>query len=125
MWYKNCFNSKMRWSAIVLIPNSCASNQKRKRLPAVLNRCEGMKRVCDVWSRGRHLSSSFLVGDIRYGSQKRSPDRNFGEHCLVRRSGVTSRDSVVLTFCLQFLPYSWKTVREGSTKMQCKDNDSL
>ena len=63
-----------------------------------------MKGVCHVWSRGRLISPSLLVGDdwcLNLNSQKRSPGRNLGEHRLVRRSGATSRGTVALLFCLR------------------------
>ena len=60
-----------------------------------------MKGVCHIWSRGRHFSPS-LPGNryLKLSSQKRPPGRNLGEHRLVRRSGTTSRSTVVLVFCL-------------------------
>ena len=63
-----------------------------------------MKGICHIWSRGRLISSSMPVGDdwcLNLSSQKRHPGRNLGEHRLVRRSGATSRDTVVLIFCLR------------------------
>ena len=50
------------------------------------------------------LPPSLPVGDDRYlnlSSQKRPPGRNLGEHRSVRRSGTTSRGTVVLLFCLR------------------------
>ena len=53
----------------------------------------------------RLISPSLPVGDDRYlnlSSQKRPPGRNLGEHrSSVRRSGTTSRGTVVLAFCLR------------------------
>ena len=63
-----------------------------------------MKGICHIWSRGRLISPSLPVGDDWYlnlNSQKRPPGRNLGEHRLVRRSGTTSRGTVVLVFCLR------------------------
>ena len=63
-----------------------------------------MKGICHKWSRGRLISPSLPVGDDWYlnlNSQKRPPGRNLGEHRLVRRSGTTSRGTVVLLFCLR------------------------
>ena len=57
-----------------------------------------------VWSRGRLISPSLPVGDDRYlnlSSQKRPTGRNLGGNPLVRRSGATSRGTVVLVFCLR------------------------
>ena len=67
-----------------------------------MNRAEWMSGICLIWSRGRLISPSLPVGDDRYlnlSSQKRPPGRNLGEHRLVRRSGTTSRGTVVLVFC--------------------------
>ena len=69
-----------------------------------MNRVEWMKGICHVWSRGRLISPSMLVGDdwyLKLNSQKRPPGRNLGEHRLVRRSGATSRGTVVLILCLR------------------------
>ena len=63
-----------------------------------------MKGICHIWSRGRLISPSMPVGDDWYlnlNSQKRPPGRNLGEHRLVRRSGTTSRGTVVFVFCLR------------------------
>ena len=63
-----------------------------------------MKGICHIWSRGRLISPSMIVGDDWYlnlNSQKRPPGRNLGEHRLVRRSGTASRGTVVLVFCLR------------------------
>ena len=67
-----------------------------------------MKGICHIWSRGRLISPSMPVGDDWYlnlNSQKRPPGRNLGEHRLVRRSGTTSRGTVVLVFCLRMRSY--------------------
>ena len=69
-----------------------------------MSRAEWMNGICLIWSRGRLISPSLPVGDDRYlnlNSQKRPPGRNLGEHRLVRRSGATSRGTVVLVFCLR------------------------
>ena len=69
-----------------------------------MNWVEWMKGICHIWSRGRLISLSLPVGDDWYlnlNSQKRPPGRNLGEHRLVRRSGTTSRGTVVLVFCLR------------------------
>ena len=69
-----------------------------------MNWVEWMKGICHVWSRGRLISPSMPVGDdwyLKLNSQKRPPGWNLGEHRLVRRSGATSRGTVVLIFCLR------------------------
>ena len=69
-----------------------------------MNWVEWMNGICHIWSRGRLISPSLPVGDDGYlnlNSQKRPPGRNLGEHRLVRRSGATSRGTVVLVFCLR------------------------
>ena len=69
-----------------------------------LSRAEWMNGICLIWSRGRLISPSLPIGDDRYlnlNSQKRPPGRNLGEHRSVRRSGTTSRGTVVLVFCLR------------------------
>ena len=63
-----------------------------------------MNGICLIRSRGRLISPSLPVGDDRYlnlSSQKRPTDRNLGGNRLVRRSGTTSRGTVVLVFCLR------------------------
>ena len=53
---------------------------------------------------GRLISPSLPVGGDRYlnlSSQKRPTGRNLGGNRLVRRSGTTSRGTVVLVFCLR------------------------
>ena len=63
-----------------------------------------MKGICHIWSRGRHFSPSLPAGDDRYlklSPPKRSPGRNLGEHCLVRRSGTASRGTALLVFNLR------------------------
>ena len=75
-----------------------------QKLLLVMDRVEWMKGICHIWSRGRLISPSMPVGDDWYlnlNSQKRPPGRNLGEHRLVRRSGTTSRGTVVLVFCLR------------------------
>ena len=62
-----------------------------------------MNGICLIWSRGRLISPSLPVGDDRYlnlSSQKRPTGRNLGGNRSVRRSGTTSRGTVVLVFCL-------------------------
>ena len=93
-----------------------------------MNRVEWMKGICHLWSRGRLISPSMPVGDDWYlnlNSKKRPPGRNLGEHRSVRRSGTTSRGTVVLEFCLRmrsFLKievhtrFLGKSVRVGSTE---------
>ena len=74
------------------------------KLLLVMNRVEWTKGICHLWSRGRLISPSLPVGDDRYlnlSSQKRSVGRNLGGHRSVRRSGTTSRGTVVLVFCLR------------------------
>ena len=88
-----------------------------------MTRAEWMNGICLIWSRGRFNSPSLPVGDDRYlnlSSQKRPTGRNLGGNRSVRRSGTTSRGTVVLVFCLRmrrfaltlvltlFLPYSWE-----------------
>ena len=68
-----------------------------------MNRAEWMNE-CLIWSRGRLISPSLPVGDDRYlnlSSQKRPTGRNLGGNRLVRRSGTTSRGTVVLVFYLR------------------------
>ena len=58
-----------------------------------------MNGICLIWSRGRLISPSLPVGDHSYlnlSSQKRPTGRNLGGNRLVRRSGTTSRGTVVL-----------------------------
>ena len=93
-----------------------------------MNRVEWMKGICHIWSRRRLISPSMPVGDDWYlnlNSQKRPPGRNLGEHRLVRRSGATSRGTVVLVFCSRMrsfprteLPtvFLGKRIRVGSIK---------
>ena len=55
------------------------------------------------------LPPSLPVGDDRYlnlSSQKRPTGRNLGGNRLVRRSGTTSRGTVVLVFCLRMRSFS-------------------
>jgi len=69
-----------------------------------MKRVEWMKGICHIWSRGRLISPSIPVGDNWYlnlNSQKRPPGRTLGEHRWVRRSGTTSRGTVVLVFYLR------------------------
>ena len=75
-----------------------------QKLVLSMNRAEWMNGICLIWSRGRLISPSLPVGDDRYlnlSSQKRPPGRNLGEHRLVRRSGTTSKGTVVLAFSLR------------------------
>ena len=58
-----------------------------------------MNGICLIWSRGRLISPSLPVGDDRYlnlSSQKRPTGRNLGGNRLVRRSGTTSRGTVLI-----------------------------
>ena len=69
-----------------------------------MSRAEWMNGICLTWSRGRLISPSLPVGDDRYlslSSEKRPTGRNLGGNRLVRRSGTTSRGTVVLVFCLR------------------------
>ena len=89
---------------------------------------EWMKGICLIWSRGRLISPSLPVGDDWYlnlNSQKRPPGRNLVEHRLVRRSGATSRATVVLVLSLRMrsLPrtevpiiFMRRSICVGSTK---------
>ena len=64
-----------------------------------LSRAEWMNGICLIWSRGRLISPSLPVGDDRYlnlSSQKRPTGRNLGGNRLVRRSGTTSRGTVLI-----------------------------
>ena len=99
------------------------------KLLVLMTRVEWMKGICHMWSRGRLISPSLLVGDDWYlnlSSQKRSPGRNLGEHRSVRRSGTASRGTVVLVFCLRMRSFSRtevltiflrKDTRVGPTKL--------
>ena len=63
-----------------------------------MSRAEWMNGICLIWSRGRLISPSLPVGDDRYlnlSSQKRPTGLNLGGNRLVRRSGTTSRGTVV------------------------------
>ena len=75
-----------------------------EKLVLSISRTEWMNGICLIWSRGRLISPSLPVGDYRYlnlSSQKRPTGRNLGGNRLVRRSGATSRGTVVLVFCLR------------------------
>ena len=70
------------------------------------------------------LPPSLPVGDDRYlslRSQKRPTSRNLGGNRSVRRSGTTSRDTVVVVFCLRMrrfpltLPYVYIMSKNGNT----------
>ena len=72
-----------------------------------MSRAEWMSGICLIWSRGRLISPSLPVGDDRYlnlSSQKRPTGQNLGGNRLVRRSGTTSRGTVVLVFSLRMFP---------------------
>ena len=76
----------------------------KKKLVLSMSRAEWMNGICLIWSRGRLISPSLPVGDDRYlnlSSQKRPTGRNLGGNRSVRRSGTTSRGTVVLVFCLR------------------------
>ena len=63
-----------------------------------------MNGICLIGSRGRLISPSMPVGDDMYlnlSSQKRPTGRNPRGNRLVRRSGSTSRGTVVLVFRLR------------------------
>ena len=69
-----------------------------------ISRAEWMNGICLIWSRARLISPSLPVGDDMYlnrSSQKRPTGRNLWGNRLVRRSGTTSREAVVLVFCLR------------------------
>ena len=70
------------------------------------------------------LSPSLPVGDDRYlnlSSQKRPTGRNLGGNRLVRRSGTTSRGTVVLVFCLRMrrLPSNSSSYHIRGNEMNC------
>ena len=76
---------------------------KRAKLLFFIVKYANLSGFCCRRRRGC-LSSLLPVGDDWYlnlNSQKRPPGRNLGEHRLVRRSGATSRGTVVLVFCLR------------------------
>ena len=84
-----------------------------------------MNGICLIWSRGRLISPSLPVGDDRYlnlSSQKRPPGRNLGEHRSVRRSGTTSRGTVVLVFCLRMRRFPLTLVLTIFEGMKCLDS---
>ena len=63
-----------------------------------------MSGIYLIWSRGRLISPSLPVGDDSYlnlSSQKRPTGRNLEGNRLIRRSGTTSRGTVVLVFRLR------------------------
>ena len=73
-----------------------------------MSRAEWMNGIYLIWSRGRHICPSLPVGDDRYlnlNSQKRPTGRNLGGNRSVRRSGTTSRGTVVLVFCSRMLRF--------------------
>ena len=75
-----------------------------QKLVLTISRAEWMNGICLIRSRGRLISPSLPVGDDKYlnlSSQKRPTGRNLGGNRLVRRSGTTSRGTVVLVFCLR------------------------
>ena len=57
------------------------------------------------------LESFFQLNYLNPSLQKRSPSRNLGKHCLVRRLGTTSRGPALLVFSVRipkmFSPYYW------------------
>ena len=80
-----------------------------------------MNGICLIWSRGRLISPSLPVVDDRYlnlSSQKRPTGRNLGGNRLVRRSGSTSRGTVVLVFLLRMRRFSLNYHIRGS-EMNC------
>ena len=63
-----------------------------------------MNGICFIWSRGRLISTSPPAGDDWYlnlSSQMRPTGRDLGGNRSERRSGTTSRVTVVLVFCLR------------------------
>ena len=81
-----------------------------------------MSGICLIWSRGRLISPSLPIGDDGYlnlSSQKRPPGRNLGEHRLVRRSGTTSRGTVVLVFCWRMRRFLLTLVLTIFVGMEC------
>ena len=86
-----------------------------------MSRAEWMNGICLIWSRGRLISPSLPVGDDRYlnlSSQKRPTGRNLGGNRLVRRSGTTSRGTVVLVFCLRM-----RRFRSNSSSYHIRANE--
>ena len=90
-----------------------------------------MNGICLIWSRGGLISPSLPVVYDRYlnlSSPKRPTGRNLVGNCLVRRSGTTSRGTVVLVFSLRmcrfhltlvltiFVGMKWNTIFVG---MKC------
>ena len=87
-----------------------------------MSRVEWMSGICLIWSRGRLISPSLPIGDDGYlnlSSQKRPPGRNLGEHRLVRRSGTTSRGTVVLVFCWRMRRFLLTLVLTIFVGMEC------
>ena len=85
-----------------------------QKLSLLIKRVEWTKGICHIWSRGRLISPSMLVGDdwyLKLSSQKRSPGRNLGEHRSVRRSGTASRGTALLVFCLRMRSFPRTEVR--------------
>ena len=90
-----------------------------------MNRAEWMNGICLIWSRGRLISPSLPVGDDKYlnlSSQKRLTGRNLGRNHLVRRSGTTSRRTVVLVFCLRMrmFPFNSSSYHIRGNEMNCQ-----
>ena len=84
-----------------------------------------MNGICLIWSRGRLISPSLPVGDDKYlnlSSQKRLTGRNLGRNHLVRRSGTTSRRTVVLVFCLRMrlFPFNSSSYHIRGNEMNCQ-----
>ena len=70
------------------------------------------------------LPPSLPVGDGRYlnlSSQKRLTGRNLGGNRSVRRSGTTSRGSVVLMFCLRMRRFALTLFLTIFVGMKCID----
>ena len=89
-----------------------------------MNRAEWLNGISLIWSRGWLISPSLPVGDDRYlnlRSQKRPTGRNLGGHRLVRRSGSTSRGTVVLVFCLRMrrFPLNSSSCHIRGNEMNC------
>ena len=84
-----------------------------------------MNGICLIWSRGRLISPSLPVGDDGYlnrCSQKRPTGRKLGGNRSVRRSGTTSRGTVILVFCLRMGRFSLTLVLTIIVGMKSRKN---
>ena len=84
-----------------------------------------MNGICLIWSRGRLISPSLPVGDDGYlnrSSQKRPTGRKLGGNRSVRRSGTTSRGTVILVFCLRMGRFSLTLVFTIIVGMKSRKN---